>query len=144
MRATRGMSGTLEGPALGVRLLQQSGGATGQSCCFSRYCSWTSPVSTSLLHACSVLSRVWLFCDHRPSASTVHGFSQAGLSGGLPFHTSELSQQRSSPRLPALDMDSSPLSHLFLATHLPTKISQRKPVLTTAVDIQISWACWTI
>ena len=34
----------------------------------------------------------------------------------------------------ALDVDSSPLSHLFLATHLPTKIRQRKLVLTTAVE----------
>ena len=69
----------------------------------------------------------------------VHGVvksaTQARIVSGLPFPA-----PRDHPNsgikstAPALDVDSSPLSHLFLATHLPPKISQRKPVLTTAVE----------
>ena len=87
------------------------------------------------LHACSVTQSCLTLCDCRPPASTVHGISQARIVSGLPFPA-----PRDHPNsgikstAPALDVDSSPLSHLFLATHLPPKISQRKPVLTTAVE----------
>ena len=82
-----------------------------------------------LVCACSVISVMLTLCDpmnHSPPGSTVHGISQARLLELVAMPSSRGSSQprdqTSSPATPALQAESSPLSHQGSLSKAPTNI----------------------